>query len=208
MKLKKKVKITLITVSIILLALIASIIIIKIKSDKKPEVGETKVLKTISAYEYNLKDNKTAKYKSLFKELENILLEEKVNDEEYVKKITEMFIYDFYSLNDKSSKTDVGGVDFVYPAALPNFLANAENTFYKYVESNIYGERKQKLPSVDVITIEGLTASEYVYNDTKYPSYEVKVNWTYTDSAYSDYQSSATLIFIKDQIKYHLVELQ
>lgn len=40
-----------------------------------------------------------------------------------------MFIVDFYSLSDKTAKTDVGGVDIVQPDILNNFLENAENTF-------------------------------------------------------------------------------
>lgn len=208
MKLKKKAKVIIILITIVILLITAGIIISKVKKDKTPEVKEVKVLKTIDDYGYNLKDNKNARYKELFKELETILLEEKVNDEEYVKKISEMFIYDFYSLSERSAKTDVGGVDFVYPSSLQNFLINAENTFYKYVESNIYGDRKQKLPLVETITIESIIPTEYVYGEKKYPSYEVKAKWTYTDSSYNSYQSNATLTFIKEDIKYYLVELQ
>ena len=120
-----------------------------------------------------------------------------------------MFIYDFYSLSEKSAKTDVGGVDFVHPDALENFLKNAQDTFYKYVESNLYGERNQQLPTVSEITIESCTETEYVYGEKKSEkAYEVKVNWTYTEETYSDYQSSTTLIFVKEGIKYYLVELQ
>ena len=123
--------------------------------------------------------------------------------------IAEMFIYDFYSLSEKSAKTDVGGVDFVHPDALENFLKNAQDTFYKYVESNLYGERNQQLPTVSEITIESCTETEYVYGEKKSEkAYEVKVNWTYTEETYSDYQSSTTLIFVKEGIKYYLVELQ
>ena len=46
-----------------------------------------------------------------------------------------MFVYDFFSLEDKAAKTDVGGVEFVHPSAIANFLLNAEDTYYKYVES-------------------------------------------------------------------------
>lgn len=210
MRLKKKTKkalIAIVTVATITLIALVSVIVIK-KINNKPDVKEVKVLKSIEAYGYDLKDNKNEKYKKMFKELEDILRKETVSDEEYVKKITEMFIYDFYSLEDKTAKTDIGGVDFVLPAALENFLVNAEDTYYKYVESNLYGERKQDLPMVDTITIENTALTEYTYKNTKYTAYKVKAAWKYTDTKFSNYQSGATLIFIKDDIKYYLVELQ
>ena len=135
MKLKKKPKIILITIVLLIVLGIAGTVIYKNYSKK--EVKEVKVLKTIDAYGYDLKDNKSKKYKEMFKELEEILLKDAVNEEDYVKKIAEMFIYDFYSLSDKTAKTDVGGVEFVHPDALENFLLNAEDTYYKYVESNL-----------------------------------------------------------------------
>ena len=210
MRVKKKVKKKVIVIgTIILVVLIAIGAIVIAKSLNKPtEVKEVKVLKSIDSYGYDLKDNKSEKYKGLFKELEEILTAETISDEEYVKKITQMFIYDFYSLEDKTAKTDIGGVDFVLPAALENFLTNAEDTYYKYVESNLYDERQQELPMVDEVTISSSTETEYVYNGTKYTAYEVKATWTYTDTKFSDYQSSATLVFVKDDIKYYLVELQ
>ena len=207
MKLKRKPKIILISITLLVMLIVVGIGVYKIFN--KPEVKEVKVLKTIDAYEYHLKDNKSKRYKELFKELEKILLEDKVSEEKYVQKIAEMFIYDFYSLSEKTTKTDIGGVDFVHPNALENFLKNAQDTYYKYVESNLYGERKQQLPTVSDITIASCTETEYVYGDTKAEkAYEVKVNWTYTEEAFSDYQSSTTLIFVKEGIKYYLVELQ
>ena len=208
MKLKKKPKIILFSIIVILILALVAIVVITFLPEKKPEVAEVKVLKSIAAYKYQLKDNKTEKYKKMFKELEDILRKDEVSDEEYVKKISEMFVYDFFSLEDKIAKTDVGGVDFVHEDALVNFLVNAEDTYYKYVESNLYGERKQKLPKVDKVTIESANPTEYAYNNQMFSAYQVKVNWTYTDEIYDSYQQSATLTFVKEDIKFYLVELQ
>ena len=120
-----------------------------------------------------------------------------------------MFIYDFYSLSDKTAKTDVGGTDFVYTEILENFLQNAQDTYYKYVESNVYNNRKQSLPTVSNITIDKVENTKFEYND-KYDekAFEVDINWDYTDNQFSGYQKKATLIFIHDGIKLSLVELQ
>ena len=206
MKLKKKAKLTIIGVALILIIALAAIIAINFMP-KKEKVKEVKVLKSIEEYGYELKDNKTKKYKELFKQLEDILREDEVNQEEYAKKVAEMFVYDFYSLEDKVAKTDVGGVDFVHPDALDNFLLNAEDTYYKYIESNIYGERKQDLPAVDTITVESITPTEFAYNKAKHEGYEVKVKWTYTNEKFSSYQSSAVVVLIKKDIKYYVVEI-
>ena len=95
------------------------------------------------------------------------------------------------------------------PDILSNFLDNAENTFYKYVESNIYNNRVQKLPKVDTVAAETPEDTTYTYsNNTDDKAYSVKVSWTYTEEEFSDYQTSATLIFVHQDKKLYLVELQ
>ena len=209
MKLKKKVKVTIVIIVILVLA-IACAFLAKQIFFNKDEVAETKVLKTIDKYGYTLKDNKTKKYKTMFEELNEILTADKVDEEEYAKKITEMFVYDFYSLNDKTSKTDIGGVDFVHKDVLENFLLKAEDTYYKYVESNIYGNRKQRLPEVGEITIESVQNNSYTIagGDTDPNAFFVKVNWDYTDTSFDSYQKSAELVFVHNDIRLDLVELQ
>lgn len=209
MKLKKKVKRTILAILIIALLIVCALFVKNTFFDKK-EVKETKVLKTIDKYGYTLKDNKTSKYKKMFEELNEILTNDPVDEEEYVKKITEMFIYDFYSLDDKASKTDVGGVDFVHKDVLENFLVAAEDTYYKYVESNIYGNRTQRLPVVDDITIESVKNDTYTIagGETDDKAFFVKVTWDYTDNSFDSYQKSAELVFVHNDIRLDLVELQ
>lgn len=208
MKLKKKPrKILIIILTIVALGAIALVgynIFFKTQ-----EVKEAKVLKTIKKYGYTLKDNKNKRYQDMFAELDKILSKSSPNEEEYAKKITEMFIYDFYTLENKVAKTDVGGTDFVYTASLTNFLQNAQDTYYKYVESDIYDQRKQKLPEVDKITIESIEQTEFAYGEeTDDKAYEVKVSWTYVGEDFDDYQNEATLTFIHEGIKLSLAELK
>ena len=119
-----------------------------------------------------------------------------------------MFVVDFYSLNDRTAKTDVGGVDFVHPDALSNFLLNAEDTFYKYIESNVYGNRDQKLPTVNTVTIESVEKTKFDYNGkSDENAYKVKATWTYKEEGFSDYQQEASMIFVHEENKLYLVEL-
>lgn len=208
MKLKKKVKITLYIILLLIVAF-AGVFVYKKFYGKPDDIKEVKVVNKVEKYGYSLKESKPAKYKEMFKELKEILNKDKVDEEEYVKKISEMFIYDFYSLNDKVAKTDIGGTDFVYNEVLENFLQNAQDTYYKYIESNIYNNRKQSLPVVATISIDNVEKKPFAYgNKTDEEAYVVEASWTYTDDQFSDYQSKATLVFIHDDVKLSLVELQ
>lgn len=207
MKLKKNVKKIIIVVIIMLLAGAAAYLGYKsLKNSEKEK--EVKVIDNISKYGYKLKETKSKEYKKMFNELKEILDAKELDEEKYAKKISEMFVYDFYSLKDKMAKTDVGGVDFVYKEIEPNFLQNAQDTYYKYVESNIYGNRKQNLPEVTNIEIKGYNQKAFAYgnkNDEK--AIFVDVIWSYTDEEFSNNQKKATLVFIHDDIKLSLVEL-
>lgn len=206
MKLKKKPQIIITLFALLLIAALAIVLVISFKP-KGTKVKEVKVLKSIDEYGYQLKDNKTKKYKDMFKELEDILRADTVDEEAYAKKIAEMFVYDFFSLEDKAAKTDVGGVEFVHPNAVANFLLNAEDTYYKYVESNIYGERKQELPAVDKVTIESIEKSEFAWSNAMHEAYEVKLSWTYTNEKFADYQKTALVILIKSNLNYYVVQI-
>ena len=210
MKLKKKYKRLLIGILIVILVVIISIVVFKnIQNKNNKEVTEIKIVSKIDKYGYNLKENKPKAYKEMFEELKTILNAEEIVEEDYVKKISEMFIYDFYSLNDKVAKTDIGGVDFVYQDILENYLQNAQNTYYKYVESNIYNNRKQTLPEVTNIVIGEVNQKPFAYGEkTDEKAYEVQVTWDYTNQSFAKYQKSATLIFVHDDIKLSLVELK
>lgn len=207
MKLKKKVKRTILVIIILIVAVVGVLLANKYVF-KKENTKELKVVDNISKYGYKLKENKPKAYKDMFNELKEILNAKEVDEDAYAKKISEMFVYDFYSLEDKTAKTDVGGVDFVYSGILENFLKNAQNTYYKYVESNIYGNRNQKLPVVTDIEVKDVNQKEFAYGDkTDDKAYFVDVKWSYTDEKFSDYQDEATLVFIHDDIKLCLVEL-
>lgn len=208
MKLKKSVKRFLMILAIIIIIGVGALTYFFVKKDSNVE--EVKVLKEIKGYGYTLKDNKSAAYKKLFAELEEILKESSVDEEKYVKTISEMFILDFYSLDEKAAKTDVGGVDFVYQEIANNFLNNAGDTLYKYVESDIYKQRKQDLPVVSSVKIESIENEEFEYLETTDENaFVVKANWTYKDPAKAKgYQDEATLIFVHNGKRLDLVELK
>ena len=184
MKLKKKVKIILVILLIILLVIVGYFCYQDYT--KKETIPAATVVNEIPEYGYVLKSNKSEAYKKMF---------------------SEMFLLDFFSLNDKVANTDVGGTDFVHSEALDNFLEKAENTIYKYVENNLYNKRKQQLPEVNEVTIDSVETTSYAVGDvTDDNAYQVTATWTYKKDL--GYQTEATLIFVHEGNKLSLVELE
>ena len=206
MHLKKSVKRKLIFLLIIILICVGVLCYFKFFDTKKAR--KVKVIGEIKEYSYQLKDSKSKLYKDEFKNLEKILAKKDVDEEEYAKSISKLFIIDFFSLSDKLAKTDVGGSDFVHSDELTDFLEKAEDTFYKYVESKVYGGRTQKLPTVDSVKINSITKDTFKYNKTNVESYVVKVSWTYSDEQFDSYQKSATLTIIHQDKKLVIVEME
>ena len=150
MKKKRKLNIKRIAIVIILFALIIVGVVLAIQkfTGKKETVNEVKEVAAIEAYGYSLKENATAYYKKLFKELEKTLNADEVDEEKYADLVAQMFIADFFNLDNKISKNDVGGAQFVYSDYKTDFEKYAMDSMYKSVESDVYGERNQELPEV------------------------------------------------------------
>lgn len=181
MKKKRKIKkkfIVLIVIAVILLIAIIGLIVFK--NFSKNTDTSAKVVEEITEYGYYLEDDQPKVYKNLFKELVKVLNEEKVNEEEYAKLISQMAAIDFYNLDNKVSKNDVGAVQFVREKNIDNFVLEASETVYKYVEQNIYGDRKQELPIVTDSEVIDIKQESYKYKNIKDDkAYIIKVGLDY-----------------------------
>ena len=207
MKLKKKVKRFLIIFLIIVVAAVGGFVFYEMTNTSKVTIKKATVLNEIKEYGYTLKSNKSKAYKKEFANLATILNSDSVDEEAYLKSITKLFILDFYTLSDKVANTDVGGVDFIHTDAKTNFLEKAEDTIYKYVENNMYGGRRQSLPTVQDVTVEDIQNVSFTLNkETDTNAYQVTVSWTYTEE--NDYQNKATLTFAHEGKKLSLVEMK
>lgn len=207
MKLKKKVKRFLIILLIVIVASVGGFVFYEMTNTSKVTIKKATVLNEIKEYGYTLKSNKSKAYKKEFANLATILNSDSVDEEAYLKSITKLFILDFYTLSDKVANTDVGGVDFIHTDAKTNFLEKAEDTIYKYVENNMYGGRRQSLPTVQDVTVEDIQNVSFTLNqETDTNAYQVTVSWTYTEE--NDYQNKATLTFAHEGKKLSLVEMK
>ena len=69
-------------------------------------------------------------------------------------------------------------------------------SLYNHVESNIDGNRTQKLPIVKSVNVNSVFETKYDYNDKSYDAYLVKCNFDYEEDL--GYQTVITLTIIND----------
>ena len=130
-------------------------------------------------------------------------LENEVNEEEYIKSISKLYIIDLYSLKNKLNKYDVN-VDFIYPNIVSNYRLNIENTLYKYLEDNSDGNRNQELPVVSNVIIDEILDEEYSLNKENVPCKKVKVTIEYENDL--GYDKSGVITLVKQDKYYYMVE--
>ena len=211
MIMNKKIKKILIVI-LILVALISFFIIYKNlngNGKKKATQDEAKEVDNIQTkeFDYKLYDNKSELYQELFAKLKEELLKDEVNDQEYAKIISELFVVDFYSLSDKKTSTDVGGLDFIYENIKENFVLKATDTIYKYIQSNVYGDRKQELPTIKTVEVTSITPTPVTIDDiTDENGYSVSLSITYEKDM--GYPKEVSLKLIHIEKKVYIVEVK
>ena len=154
----KKVNVLIVILVIILVALLITIGVLAkniLKKDKK--TAEPEVVDKIGNYGYYLTDRSTSYFKELYEELKALVRKDNFDEKEYASLIAKMFVADFYDLDSKASKSDVGGVQFVYDKFQDTFVkfASDSNGIYYYVKSDLYGDRKQTRNIKDIFRFGG-----------------------------------------------------
>ena len=172
-----------------------------VKSEKN--VVTKKELDSLELYGYTLDDYDSDLYKEYFNYLKSTLNSKEVNYEDYAKEIVKLFVSDFYTLDNKLTSSDIGGVEFIPSDMVENFKMHAGDTMYNHVKTNIYGDRVQELPivkSVEVTNIENIT---YTYKDKEYSAYKVNARWEYQEDL--GYKNNEIFTLIKDNNKLYIV---
>jgi hypothetical protein len=161
----------------------------------------------IDNYQYKMESNTTRIYKKYFKELEHELEDNKMDEENYASLVSKLFVIDYYTLNNKITNKNIGGVQFIHSNLRSSFIEKASNTMYKYIKSNLYGNRKQKLPEVNDVEIKSIKQINYKNNNYQDKSgYQVEVNINYVTDY--DYPKEVTLTLIHEENKLVIVEIK
>lgn len=200
MKKNKLGKIIFILIGVVLV----SLLIFKLITDIRGSEPENKKISSIELYGYTLSKSDTKLYKDNFKELESILNKDSIDYTEYAKSISKLFVIDVFTLNNKLSSTDIGGLEFVHKDLKENFKENLGATLYKNIEINLDGKRTQDLMKVSSVTVDNVFETVYKYNEKDYKAYLVTLSWEYTKS--NDYQKSIKLTIINDNDKLYVVK--
>ncbi len=207
-QMRRKIKFKKILLIIIVLALLIYLGIFIIKKKKQPvQAQEVEVIDTIDDFGYELNDNETKYYNDLFNKLKDILKEEEYDEQEYATIIAKLFLTDFYDLDNKVMKSDIGGTQFVYENYREDFEKSAKDGIYKYVESNVYGDRKQSLPIVKEITQENVENKIFKYNNTSDTNaYYLTMNIEYSKDL--GYPTKVEIVLIHNNNRLEVAKLE
>ncbi len=203
-RIKKK---PLIILSLIILIAIGALVYFVFFNKEEEQVAEIKNVDTIEGYDYTLSENATKYYKDLFKELKDVLTADEVDEDKYASLVARMFLADFFNLDNKITKNDVGGLQFVYKDFRDDFTKLASSSMYKTVESDVYGKRNQELPIVSSVSVEKTDNTTFTYGDnTDDNAYIFDFTITYEDDM--GYQETGTLTLIHSNDKLEVAAME
>lgn len=196
----------------ILLLIIIGFLTVKLINDYKGKKEPTvEVIDKMDNFDYQLTGNNTSYFKKLYYELKDLLSSDKKEsfDEDYAKLIARLFVADFYDLNSKMDKTDVGGVQFIWQDKRESFkdFATDSKGIYYYVENNLSKTRKQELPSVKEVEIKDIKMISYEkgnYKDAN--AYQITISISYQKDL--GYPTQCELILLHNKEKIEIVEMK
>lgn len=207
-KKRRKIKIGRIFMLLVIMCLLAFLGIMAYEklNTKESKTKKVKNIMSIKEYDYTLKENATPYYKKLFKKLATTLSKEEVDEEEYMNLACQMFVSDFFNLDNKISKNDVGGVQFVYKNYQNDFEKYAMDTIYKSVESNVYGNRRQNLPVVEEVECTKVKNDTFKYGSSS-DDKAITLNFDIKYKSDLGYQTEGNLILIHSDKKLEVASM-
>lgn len=187
---------------IICLIFLFIILFVSTKFYVKNDTPIYKTLDTIINYNYTLQDRDNLLMKDIFGNLKSVLETEEIDYELYAEYLSELFIIDLFTLNNKDNKYDVGSIEYVFPNVLNNYILNVEDTLYKYIV-DISSEQRKLLPIVNKIEKNNLEKIKYNYNNKDYDGYKILLSWDYEKDF--GYPKNGEVILIKENNKLYVV---
>jgi len=199
---RKRYKTGLVIISILLL-LVISVGVFKIffgKEEEKPK-NTTNVVSSIEKYNYTLDDRDSTYMKDTFEKLRSILSEEKVDEEAYANTLAKLFIIDFYTLNNKINKYDVGSLEYILSSKREEFKNKAMDTMYNDIIDNTYKDRIQSLPEITNVEIIENTLTTFEVKEEKYEAYKITMKYSYKEDLGYDSEGTIYLAKVKDKLE-------
>ncbi len=211
MKKKRRIKVWPIVTLVVIVLFTLMIFCLKdiYKILKNNGQNEVNILSEIPAYGYTLNENDSEYFGKLFKELKGLLESSDHNEKEYANLVGKLFLVDFYSLNSAINKNDIGGTQFVWKDYQSDFTNKAKTSVYAYVENNIYGDRKQELPTVTEASIVSSKQQQIQFSDIKVDDeegYVVTVELVYAKDL--GYPNKIELMLVHNDQKLEIAQMK
>ncbi|HIS86934.1 MAG TPA: hypothetical protein IAB49_02205 [Candidatus Caccenecus avistercoris] len=202
---RKKYKVGLIVIGVLLLGVI-SLGVLRIfynDEEEKREVNVTSVISNISDYGYTLDDRDTDYMKEVFSELENILEALEIDYHAYAEALAKLFVIDFYTLENKINKYDVGSLEYILSSSVESFRLKAQDTIYRDVIDNTYRDRIQDLPEITNVEVVNTEDTTFTLNDEEVDAIKVEMNYEYKEDL--GYDTEGTIYLVRNDVKLEIV---
>lgn len=198
---RRRYKVGLIVISILLVGVIALGVfkIFHSSEEKKTDVNVTSVISNIADYGYTLDDRDSNYMKEVFHELEDILNAPEVDYHAYAEALAKLFVIDFYTLNNKVNKYDVGSLEYILSSRVDTFRQKAQDTIYRDILDNTYRDRVQDLPEITNVTILNIEDTTYTLNEEEVSAIKVEMTYEYKEDL--GYDTEGTIYFVRDAQK-------
>lgn len=106
-----------------------------------------------------------------------------LNDaQEEAKQVAISFIYDFFTLSNKESNEDVGGLQFIPSVNIRSFMAYAKAYYYSNYGTIVNEYSEDALPQVSEVTIQSMEARTLTYSGQYCDGYVLEVSVSYESS--------------------------
>lgn len=198
---RKKYKVGLIVISVLLVGVI-SLGVLRIfynDEEEKREVNVTSVISNISDYGYTLDDRDTDYMKEVFSELENILEALEIDYHAYAEALAKLFVIDFYTLENKINKYDIGSLEYILSSSVESFRLKAQDTIYRDVIDNTYRDRIQDLPEITNVEVVNTEDTTFTLNDEEVDAIKVEMNYEYKEDL--GYDTEGTIYLVRNDVK-------
>ncbi len=202
---RKKYKVGLIVISVLLVGVI-SLGVLRIfynDEEEKREVNVTSVISNISDYGYTLDDRDTDYMKEVFSELENILEALEIDYHAYAEALAKLFVIDFYTLENKINKYDIGSLEYILSSSVESFRLKAQDTIYRDVIDNTYRDRIQDLPEITNVEVVNTEDTTFTLNDEEVDAIKVEMNYEYKEDL--GYDTEGTIYLVRNDVKLEIV---
>lgn len=204
---RKRYKMGLIVIiTLMVLTVLVGIIKIFLPKEEAKPINITNVISSITDYNYTLDDRDSVYMKEVFKELETILNAENINYEDYAKTLTKLFIIDFYTLNCKINKYDVGSLEYILNDKVEMFKSKAMDNIYEDIVDNTYKNRIQNLPEVTNVNILSIEKAKYTLNNEEKDAYKLTFDIAYKEDL--GYDKEGTVYMIQNNKKLEIVSYE